>query len=175
MTKTSTGGAQAFLLLTPKGSSFKFLKELSQHDIVHWARPAYGPYPIVAYVMAESGIVLTEFAEQLRDRDDVAALDVRVCKAIPGDEDLQPPVMSGPETAVLLINVDYKLERERDVTYNLRKFRQVKLARAMWGPADIVAIVEESDHESMRNHICDEVKVLRGVSTNTTLYCYPER
>lgn len=166
--------AQAFLLLTPRGNGFAFLKELTQYDVVHWARPAYGPYPIVAYIMAESGVVLSRFAETLRDRDDVAALDVRVCKAIPGDETLEPPVMTGPETAVLLINVNYSLERERDVTYNLRKFRQVKLARAMWGPADIVAIVEERDHESMRNHICDEIKVMRGVASNTTLYCYPE-
>ena len=160
MTQTSSGAAQAFLLVTPNRNSFSFLAELAQHDIVHWARPVYGPHPVVAYAMADSGSVLTEFAEKLRDRDDVAALDVRICKAIPGDEELQPPVISGPETAVLLINVNYSLERERDVTYKLRQFRQIKLARAMWGPADIVAVVEEQDHESMRNLICDEIKVL---------------
>jgi hypothetical protein len=174
MAGTTTGAAQAFLLITPRRSSFEFLSELCQHEIIHWARPAYGPYPVIAYAMADSGVALTRFAERLRSREDVAGLDVRVCKFIPGDEELKPPVMTGPETAVLLINVNYSLERERDVTYKLRKFRQIKLARAMWGPADIVVIVEESDHESMRNLICDEIKVLKGVASNTTLYCYPD-
>ena len=42
------------------------------------------------------------------------------------------------------------------------------------GPTDIVAIAEASDHESMRNIICYEIKTMKGVSSNTTLYCYPK-
>jgi DNA-binding Lrp family transcriptional regulator len=127
----------------------------------------------VAYATAPSASELASLAERVREVPGVARLDARVCKRIPGDEDLSEPSPSMPEQAVLLINVDYAAEKERVVTWKLREIPQIALARAMWGPSDIIAIVEESDHESMRDLICDGIKVIKGVASNTTLYCYP--
>jgi hypothetical protein len=69
--------------------------------------------------------------------------------------------------------VNYREEKERVVTYHLRQVEGIRLARAMWGPADIIVVAEAGDHESMRNLICDQIKVMKGVASCTTLYCYP--
>ena len=101
-------------------------------------------------------------------------MDARMCKAIPGDEELGAMVTPAkPEVAVLLICVDHHFVKEREVTWKLREHPSVAWARAMWGPDDIVAVVEAGEHEAMRNVICDDVKVMKGVVRNCTLYAYP--
>ncbi len=140
--------------------------------LVKFAECVFGPYQIVVYAESESKAELTDFIENTRTQRRITELDARMCKIIPGDEELKEFRLKLKESAVLLINVNYKEEKERNVTYNLRKVKGIIWARAMWGPADIVAIIEAKDHESMRNLICDEVKIMKGVSSNTTLYGY---
>ena len=164
---------QAFLLITPENQGAPVCQRLRASPPVVWAAQAYGPHPVIAYASAACQDGLSEYVESLRNDPAVRAIDARMCKHIPGDEELSPLELIGPELAVLLINVNYEIEKERIVSYRLRENCRVKLARAMWGPADIIALVEAPDHESMRNLICDEIKVMKGVATNTTLYCYP--
>jgi hypothetical protein len=154
----------AFLLLATRQDATEMARRLAQAEGVVWASAAYGPHCVVGYAEAASPNKLAAFVERIRTSDGVDMLDARVCKPIPGDEGLPPLELSEPEVAMLLINVDYRL----------RENARVRLVRAMWGPADIIAVLEAPDHETMRNVICDEVKVLRGVASNTTLYCYPQ-
>jgi hypothetical protein len=164
----------AFLLLATRQDATEMARRLAQAEGVVWASAAYGPHCVVGYAEAASPNKLAAFVERIRTSDGVDMLDARVCKPIPGDEGLPPLELSEPEVAMLLINVDYALAKEREVAYRLRENARVRLVRAMWGPADIIAVLEAPDHETMRNVICDEVKVLRGVASNTTLYCYPQ-
>lgn len=165
----------AFLLIKTNLNAFKVVGSIGESVLVKWVSAVYGPYQIVAYVESSSATELAQYIEDLRSRRYISELDARMVKTIPEDEHLKPFETSKSNVAVLLINVNYKEEKERVVTYNLRKISGIKIARAMWGPADIVAIVEAEDTEAMRNKICDEVKVMKGVSTNTTLYCYPSK
>jgi hypothetical protein len=168
------GAAAAFLLIKTNVNAYEVLRAIGGERRVLWAAAAYGPWQVVAYATATDHAELTEFIENLRVQDTVQELDARMCKGIPGDDQL-PDLLPGrsAEMAVLLVNVDYEEETERNVTYNLRKVQGMRLARAMWGPADIIALVEGATQESLRNTICDEVKTMRGVRANTTLYCYP--
>ena len=175
MEKEISAYASAFLLMKPRTNAWDMARTLGEQAWIQWVSPTYGPYPIVAYAQAKSQDELAQRIEELRADANVVELDARMCKHIPGDEDLEPLVVSGPEVAVLLIAVDYTREKERVVTHNLRKMPVVPLARAMWGPTDIIAIVEEDEHEFMRNLICDDIKPMNGVMCNTTLYCYPRR
>ena len=100
-------------------------------------------------------------------------LDARLCKHLPGDESLPPLRVLRPESSVLLVNVDYRQAKEREVVFEMRRNPSVSLARAMWGPSDIIAVVEAPDGEAMRTVVCDEIKVLRGVVSTCTLYGYP--
>ncbi len=175
MEKERSVYASAFLLMKPRTNAWDVARTLGEQAWIQWVSPTYGPYPVVAYAQAKSQDELAQRIEELRADSNVVELDARMCKHIPGDEDLEPLVVSSPEVAVLLINVDYTQEKERIVTHNLRKMATVRLARAMWGPTDIIAIVEEDEHEPMRDLICDDVKTLNGVASNTTLYCYPRR
>ena len=163
----------AFLLIKTKDNSFHLLKKiLSKKDVV-WANNVYGPYQIVAYIEAENDFQLATVIEEMRVENGVEEIDARMVKIIPKDDELDSFKVTKQDSVVLLINVNYRDEKERVVTWNLRKLAGVKLARAMWGPADIIAIVEADSHEEMRNLICDEVKIMNGVISNTTLYCYP--
>ncbi|MEM4215321.1 MAG: Lrp/AsnC ligand binding domain-containing protein [Candidatus Pacearchaeota archaeon] len=163
----------AYLLIKTKENSFNILKRIRSKSIVVWADVVYGPYQIVAYVEAENDIKLAKNIEKIRVDKGIEELDARMVKIIPKDEELKSIKITKQKLAVLLINVNYKEEKERVVTWNLRKLNGVVWARAMWGPADIIAIVEADDHESMRNLICDKIKTMKGVLSNTTLYCYP--
>jgi DNA-binding Lrp family transcriptional regulator len=111
--------------------------------------------------------------KKIRTFKGVKELDARMVKIIPQDDILTNFEIIKKESAVLLINVDYSVEKERVVTWNLRKIEGVKWARAMWGPSDIIAIIESNNHESMRDLICDNIKTMKGVKTNCTFYCYP--
>jgi len=163
----------AFLLATTRNNAYEVAKAIGGQAPTTWATAVFGPYQVAAYAQADDASELVKFIEDLRQSQNIWQLDARICKVIPGDEELAPLETKRPETAVLLINVDYKVELERIVTLNLRKLAGVAIARAMWGPADIIAIVEADDREAMRNLICDEVKVMKGVLSNSTLYCYP--
>lgn len=164
----------AFLLIKTNSNAIKIANSIEQYSPVAWASVVYGPYQIVAYVEGNDERKLSQFIENVRSRRDVAELDARICKSIPEDERLKTSKMEKPNSAVLLINIDYKEEKERTTTINVRRLKGVRLTRAMWGPTDIIAVVEASDPEAMRNLICDEVKSMKGVRTSTTLYCYPE-
>lgn len=163
----------AFLLIKTKKNAKEVIKTIKTISKVIWAEVVFGPYQIVAYLKADNLEEITNIAEEVRTNPSVLDIDARVVKIIPGDENLQKFEITKKENAVLLVNVNYKEEKERIVTYNLRKLDGVKVARAMWGPADIIVIVEADNHESMRNLICDDIKTMKGVKTNTTLYCYP--
>jgi uncharacterized protein with GYD domain len=163
----------AFLLAKTRRSSYDVAQAIAEQEHTIWARAVFGPYQVAAYVEAEDATALVAFIETLRQSQDIWDLDARICKVIPGDEELASCQITKAETAVLLINVDYKIELERVVTINLRKLHGMAVARAMWGPADIIAIVEADDRKAMRDLICDEVKVMKGVLSNSTLYCYP--
>lgn len=164
----------SFLLIKTRGNTLDLEKYIKKSELVQWASAVFGPYQLVVYLEAKKERDLILFIESLRSDDRITELDARIVKILPQDIELIPFKKICKETAVLLINVDYKEEKERQVTYNLRKVEGVKWARAMWGPSDIIAIVEAPDHESMRNLICDDVKTMKGVKTNTTLYSYPE-
>lgn len=164
----------AFLLIKTNLNAYHVLRSIRIEKFVQWASAVYGPYQIVAYIESESRKEITEFIEGMRTQRRILELDARMCKVIPEDQELKPFKITMPESALLLINVNYKEERERIVTINLRKLKGVLLSRAMWGPSDIIVIVEAENHELIRNLICDEIKTLKGVLSNTTLYCYPE-
>lgn len=162
----------AYLLIKTNLDARKVLKSVGNSSNVKWSNNVYGPYQVVAYAETETYEQLSEFIEDIRSRRYVTELDARMVKTIPKDELLGSVKTTKKQTAVLLVNVNYKEEKERIVTYHLREIKGVKWARAMWGPADIIVIVEADDHESMRNLICDEIKTMKGVLSNTTLYCY---
>ena len=162
----------AFLLVKTNLNSRKVLDSFKNEKLVRWSNCVYGPYQIVLYLEADSEDEIKSFVEELREKRKVVDLDARIVKRIPEDINLRGFQITKSNTAILLINVNYKDERERIVTCNLRDLEGVKLSRAMWGPADIIVIVEADDPESMRNLICDEIKVMNGVMSNTTLYCY---
>jgi len=164
----------SFLLFRLQRDGYKFVEGLRASPYVRWAAPVYGPFQAVAYAEAASQQALTTWIESLRELPEISDLDARAVKPIPEDHELADFHVSGPERSVLLIDVDYREEKERVVTLKLREIPGVVFARAMWGPADVIAIVEAPDHEAMRNLICDRVKVLAGVRSNTTLYCYPD-
>lgn len=164
----------SFLLIKTSKNSRKVLSTITKSKFVVWASQIYGPYQIVAYIESDSEVEIINEIEKIRELKGVNELDARRVKFIPKDEELKMFSTKKPVTAVLLINVNYKEEKERIVTYNLREIDGVVFSRAMWGPTDIVTIVEASDHESMRNLICDKIKVLKGVKGNSTLYCYPK-
>ncbi len=163
-----------FLLIKTNLNAFRVVNSIKANKLVVWANVVYGPYQIVAYIESDDENEITELIEELRARRYISELDARKVKIIPDDDKLKPFKITNKLSAVLLINVNYKEEKERVVTYNLRKISGVKLARAMWGPADIISIVEASDHEAMRNLICDDIKIMKGIASNTTLYCYPK-
>ncbi len=169
----ATPSPAAFLLLRTRESAYQASGDLRATAGVVWTAPVYGPHQVVAYLVADSPRALAENIESLRVRFRDGDLDARVCKVIPGDEDLSLPATALPEVAVLLIGVDHREEKERVVAARLRALASIAFARAMWGPADIIAIAQASDPETLRDVICDQVKVLRGLSSNTTLYCYP--
>ncbi len=162
----------AFLLIKTNLNAFRVVNSVSSAPLVRWSNVVYGPWQIVAYVEADKETELVELIEDLRSRRFIVELDARRCKILPEDGDFSIS-SSSKHNAVLLINVDYRQVKEREVTLNLRKIAGITLARAMWGPADIIAIVEGASHEALRNLICDEVKIMNGVITNTTLYGYP--
>jgi DNA-binding Lrp family transcriptional regulator len=163
----------AFALIRTDLDAFKVRGSVVRTPTVEWAANVYGPHHIIAFAQSESEAELVAAAEDLRSRRFISDLDLRRVKVVPGDESLSQFEFSHPHRAALLINVDYTKERERDVCYYLRGVKGVVYARTMWGPADIVALVEGADHETLRNLICDEIKTASGVKTNTTLYCYP--
>lgn len=163
----------SFLLIKTNLNATKVLGSVKESKLVKWAINTYGPYQVVAYLEAEKEEDLINYIEDLRSRRFVVELDARIVKTIPQDEELDSFEITKKRASVLLINVNYKEEKERVVTYNLRKLEDVVWARAMWGPTDIVAIVQADDNEGMRNKICDEIKTMKGVATNTTLYSYP--
>jgi hypothetical protein len=165
--------AATFLLIKANRNANRLLDFIRVGKYIQWAAATYGPYPIVAYLEGKKHQQLSEYIEELRSREGIAELDARMCKEIPGDEALVPFQIQKPEAAVILVGVNYREEKERIVTYNLRKVEGIKLARAMWGPSDIIVIAEAGDHESMRNLICDQIKVMKGVTSCSTLYCYP--
>jgi DNA-binding Lrp family transcriptional regulator len=162
----------AFLLIKTNTNSSQVLEEINKSNLVVWSSAVYGPHQLVVYLNSEQEEEITEYVEGLREMKGITEIDCRVVKIIPKDEELSSFETSKKEVAVLLIGVNYKEEKERVVTWNLRDIPGIKLARAMWGPTDIVAIVEADDKESMRDKICDDVKTLKGVSTNSTYYCY---
>ncbi|MEM8955891.1 MAG: Lrp/AsnC ligand binding domain-containing protein [Verrucomicrobiota bacterium] len=164
--------SEAFLLCKTNSSALDLADALAGDTGIAWAQPVFGPFPVVAYLSATNRKDLTTSIESLRLRSEIHQLDARFCKFIPGDDELSAPETSQPERAVLLIGVDLSVAKEREVTYALRSLDQVVLARAMWGPDDIIIIIEESDRESMRNFICDVVKVTKGVKSVSTLYAY---
>ena len=163
----------SFLLFQLHADANAFVENIRVSPHVRWAAPVYGPFQAVAYAEASDQRTLTAWIETLRATPETSALDARAVKAIPEDHALGDFRVRAPERSVLLIDVDYREEKERVVTLKLREIPGVVVARAMWGPADIIAIVEAADHEAMRNLICDRVKTLAGVRSNTTLYCYP--
>jgi hypothetical protein len=163
----------SFLLIKSRRSAFEVANFVGSKLPVRWVSPVYGPYQVVAYVSGNDERKVAEFIEMLRSEMPDGEVDARLCKASPGDESLGELDVKGRPAAVLLINVNYAQEKERIVTYRLRELKGVAFARAMWGPADIIAIVNADDHESLRNLICDDIKTLKGVATNTTLYGYP--
>jgi DNA-binding Lrp family transcriptional regulator len=162
----------SYILLKTNLDATKVLGSILREEGVVWATNAYGPYQIVAYVEFEAEKDMQLAIENMRSRRFVTELDARIVKVIPNDEKLSSFKTLKKEQAVLLINVDYTKAKERDVTYALRTIPGIVWARAMWGPHDIIAIIEAEDKESMRNLICDEIKTLTGVRTNTTLYGY---
>jgi len=164
----------AFLLIKTNLDAYKVLGSVKKSPLVVWAENVFGPYQIVAYIEAKKEKEITQFIEDFRSRRFIVELDARMVKALPKDNKLTSFKIAKPKSAVLLINVNYKEEKERQITYNLREMNGVKWARAMWGPADIIAILEAPNHEAMRNLICDGVKIMKGVKTNSTLYCYPK-
>lgn len=164
----------AFLLINTDLDARKVLKSVKRVEAVKWANNIFGPYQVVAYLETENRAELLEAIEDLRSRRFITKLDARMVKAIPGDDKLKDLIVKKPQVAFLLINVDYTKEKERNVTYNLRKLDGVVYARAMWGPTDIMVVVEADNHEDMRNLICDDVKTMNGVKTNSTLYCYTD-
>lgn len=165
----------AFILIKTELNAFKVLGSIEESPLVKWAANIYGPYQIIAYVeddQKDRPDVIEKYLEDLRSRRFITELDARIVKGVPGDEKLKSFTVNGNVSAALLINVDYKEEKERYVTYNLRDIKGVAWARAMWGPNDIIAIVNGENHEELRNLICDDIKTLKGVKANTTLYCY---
>ena len=165
----------AFLLITTNQHAGRTAHRLRAEPGVTWAAAVYGPYQVAAYTQADTPEALADFTERLRSQPMITALDARLCKPIPGDEILPPFQVNQPVAALLLINVNYREEKERVVTLKLRQLPAVRLARAMWGPADIIALVQAPDQEALRNVICDQIKNLPGVAANTTLYCYPNQ
>jgi hypothetical protein len=164
----------AFLLIKSSTDAYSQAAAIGRLSQVEWAVPVFGPHQVVAYASADGLGELTAFIESIRGAEGVLELDARMCKAIPGDEKLGAmAVPDKPEVAVLLIGVDHHVVKEREVTWKLREHPAVVWARAMWGPDDIVAIVEAPEHEAMRDVICDDVKVMLGVVRNCTLYAYP--
>ena len=142
--------------------------------MVAWTSNLFGPYQLAAYVKAKDNREIALFAEDLRSRRFITDLDPRICKILPGDEKEDAITLSSAaHCALLLINVDYRIRKEREIVQDLRKIGGVRLARAMWGPSDVMCIVEAKDAEAMRNLICDQIKILTGVAANTTLVCYP--
>lgn len=164
----------AFLLVKTDGNSSVVLSNIINNGSILWAKAVYGPYQIVVYLEADNELEMVKTIENLRGMEGIKEIDARRVKIIPKDEELTTFSITKPVSAVLLINVNYKEEKERVVTWNLRAVNGVVYSRAMWGPTDIVAIVEADDHEAMRNLICDDIKVLKGVRENSTMYCYPE-
>jgi hypothetical protein len=162
----------AYLLIRTDLNAFRVVQSVKSSPLVRWAKVVYGPYQITAYVESDSEKELVTFIEDLRSRRFIVELDARRCKQLPEDKHFAIKD-TPPQSAVLLINVNYKEEKERVVTLNLRQLSGVILARAMWGPADIIAIVGTESHESLRNLICDDIKTMKGVMNNTTLYGYP--
>jgi uncharacterized protein with GYD domain len=164
----------AFLLVRSKTNAYEAAGWLRAQDRVRWAAATFGPQPVVAYATASSDLELVEFIEGVRENPAIAELDGRMCKPLPEDDGAAPLRTGTGQVAALLVNVDYRQETERQVTLNLRTIEGVRIARAMWGPADVVAVVEAPDHEALRNTICDQVKLMKGVVSTTTLYCYPD-
>jgi nitrate reductase NapAB chaperone NapD len=165
--------AAAFLLVKVNQNAKHVLSSIRMSQYIRWAATTYGPFQVIAYLEGENHEQLAEHIEQLRSQEGILEVDARMCKTIPGDEELKPFQVQKPEASVILLGVNYKEEKERVVTYHLRDVLGIRLARAMWGPSDIIVVAEADDHESMRNLICDQIKVMKGVASCTTLYCYP--
>jgi len=162
-----------FFLIKTNLNALKVVESVKSEPLVEWATVAYGPYQVVAYIECNDEKQMAQFIENLRSRRYITELDARRVKIIPKDNKLKSFKIIKKVSAVLLVGVDYKEEKERVVTWNLREVKGVVWARAMWGPTDIVAIVQADNHESMRNLICDDIKTMKGVKSNSTLYCYP--
>jgi DNA-binding Lrp family transcriptional regulator len=163
----------AYLLLQTTLDARKVLGSIRREGAVVWAENLYGPHQIGALLAAPDEGTLIEHVEDVRARRYVTALDARRIKRVPGEPDQPLPRFTEPIHAMLLVNVNYREAKERVVADRLRQTAGVVTSHTMWGPTDIVALVEAPDHEAMRNLICDEIKVLPGVASNTTLYAYP--
>jgi hypothetical protein len=163
---------KAFVLMKTNLNTTKVVQSVLRVEGVKWAKSLFGPYQLIALVQAKNKEALIEKIEWLRAFRPITELDARYIKIIPEDSETMQIGLLAPEQAVLLINVNYHEIKERTLTAKLRKIQGVSYARAMWGPADIIAIVSAPNKESLRNLICDSIKIQKGVKTNTTLYCY---
>jgi len=162
----------AFLLIKTNLDSRKVMNSILSQTGVVWANNTFGPNQIIVYIEDYEN-KLIETIEELRSRRYITELDARIVKKIPEDKGLKFNLPNKKERAVLLINVNYKEEKERIITKKIREINGACYARAMWGPTDVIAIVESNDKESMRNLICDKIKTMKGINQNTTMYCYP--
>ena len=166
--------AASFLLIKTRGNAHGLVNKLTKRreEGVIWSLPIYGPYQVICYIEQSSYPEMERYVEMLREEPEFQEIDARRVKPIPEDLELASFTTSAPEVAALLIRVDYRIQRERDLTLQLRRINGVTFARAMWGPDDIIALVEAQNPEEMRNLICDDIKVIPSVSGNVTLYGY---
>lgn len=71
-------------------------------------------------------------------------------------------------TAYLLIEVERG--RAESVVKELKKIKQVKIAHAVTGPYDVIAVVEGKDPEELAKAVLSEVHTVPGVAR--TLTCF---
>src|SRR5688572_26654226 len=103
--------AHAFLLIKPSIRAGDAARALTAETWIRWASAAYGPHPVIAYAEAFSHQELTGHIEDLRTSGLLLDLDARMCKHLPGDDDLPALRVSRPQVAVLLVNVNYAIEK----------------------------------------------------------------
>jgi len=164
----------SFLLIKVNCNVQNAMCDLTQkkNDGIMWVIPVYGPCQIICYLEKSTYPKLEQYVETLREESNFLEIDARRVKPIPEDASLKTFSTPSPDVAVLLINVNYKVQREREVTCRLREIDGVTFARAMWGPNDIIVVVEAKNPEEMRNLICDKIKTIPAVAGNSTLYGY---
>lgn len=106
----------SFLLIKTNKNSIKVLPSILKNSYVQWAKSIYGPYQIVAYLESDTEKEMVEAIENMRGKSGISEIDARRVKVIPKDEELKGFKLVKPINAVLLINVNYKEEKERVVT-----------------------------------------------------------